>query len=92
MKNNKLIYIAIFILIFSGYTFNGILSDDPSTQEDLVKYFGKVFRSYNKEFKQIQLICSARVPIVKFLHVSSGLYCDLSFKSGLSTHNTKLVR
>ncbi|XP_050432069.1 uncharacterized protein LOC126840408 [Adelges cooleyi] len=75
-----------------GNTFTGLLSNDPATQEDLVRYFGKVFRSQTKEFRHIQTICAARVPIVKFLHVPSGLHCDLSFKSGLSTHNTKLVR
>ncbi|XP_050540985.1 uncharacterized protein LOC126905387 isoform X2 [Daktulosphaira vitifoliae] len=75
-----------------GNTFNGLLSNDASAQEDLVRYFGKVFRSQSKDFKNIQTICGARVPIVKFLHIPSGLHCDLSFKSGLSTHNTKLVR
>lgn len=73
-------------------TFGGELSNDLYAQEDLVRYFGKVFRSQNDEYKHIQQITGARVPIVKFLHVPSGLYCDLSFKSGLSTHNTKLVR
>ncbi|XP_060862607.1 uncharacterized protein LOC132939454 [Metopolophium dirhodum] len=73
-------------------TFGGELSNDLYAQEDLVRYFGKVFRSQNNEYKHIQQITGARVPIVKFLHVPSGLYCDLSFKSGLSTHNTKLVR
>ncbi|XP_060841499.1 uncharacterized protein LOC132922160 [Rhopalosiphum padi] len=73
-------------------TFGGELSNDLYAQEDLVRYFGKVFRSQNNEFKDIQPITGARVPIVKFFHVPSGLFCDLSFKSGLSTHNTKLVR
>lgn len=68
------------------------MSNDLNAQEDLVRYFGKVFRAQNNEFKQIQQITGARVPIVKFLHAPSGLNCDLSFKSGLSTHNTKLVR
>uniref|UniRef100_A0A2S2QSL2 Speckle targeted PIP5K1A-regulated poly(A) polymerase n=2 Tax=Sipha flava TaxID=143950 RepID=A0A2S2QSL2_9HEMI len=72
-------------------TFRGQLSHDLNAQEDLVRYFGKIFRSQS-EFKNIQLITAARVPIVKFLHTPSGLHCDLSFKSGLSTHNTKLVR
>ncbi|XP_025198194.1 uncharacterized protein LOC112596619 [Melanaphis sacchari] len=73
-------------------TFGGELSNDLYAQEDLVRYFGKVFRSQNNEFKHIQPITGARVPIVKFFHVPSALFCDLSFKSGLSTHNTKLVR
>lgn len=79
-------------LTLIGNTFNGSLSNDLYAQEDLVRYFGKVFRSQSNEFKQVQQITGARVPIVKFLHGPSGLNCDLSFKSGLSTHNTKLVR
>jgi DNA polymerase sigma len=79
------------LFIFTANTFRGQLSHDLNAQEDLVRYFGKIFRSQS-EFKNIQLITAARVPIVKFLHTPSGLHCDLSFKSGLSTHNTKLVR
>ncbi|XP_050058890.1 uncharacterized protein LOC114129116 isoform X2 [Aphis gossypii] len=79
-------------VIVEADTFGGELSNDLYAQEDLVRYFGKVFRSQHNEYKHIQTITGARVPIVKFFHVPSGLYCDLSFKSGLSTHNTKLVR
>lgn len=86
-KNSNLYY-----LNFIADTFCGGLSNDLYAQEDLVRYFGKVFRSQKNEYKQIQLITGARVPIVKFLHAPSRLHCDLSFKSGLSTHNTKLVR
>lgn len=82
----------MFLYIFTANTFGGELSNDLYAQEDLVRYFGKVFRSHNNEYKQVQLITGARVPIVKFFHLPSGLFCDLSFKSGLSTHNTKLVR
>jgi len=84
--------VLIFIFLIQADTFGGELSNDLYAQEDLVRYFGKVFRSQNNEYKHIQTITGARVPIVKFFHVPSGLYCDLSFKSGLSTHNTKLVR
>ncbi|VVC43544.1 Hypothetical protein CINCED_3A009726 [Cinara cedri] len=75
-----------------GKAFTGAISNDLYLQEDLVRYFGKVFRSQINDFRQIQLITGARVPIVKFYHIPSNLNCDLSFKSGLSTHNTKLVR
>ncbi|XP_003246117.1 terminal uridylyltransferase Tailor-like [Acyrthosiphon pisum] len=73
-------------------TFGGALSSDRDCQKELVRYFGKIFSCQNNEFKYIQPIIRARVPIVKFLHVPTGLYCDLSFKSGLSTQNTKLIR
>lgn len=81
-----------FIFTILANTFNGSLSNDLHVQEDLVRYFGKIFRSQNNEFKHVEQITGARVPIVKFFHAPSGLNCDLSFKSGLSTHNTKLVR
>jgi len=51
-----------------------------------------MFRCKNNEYKNIHQITKAHVPIVKFVHVPTGLSCDLSFKSGISTHNTKLVR
>lgn len=92
MKYLNNIHFTKILNIFTGNTFGGELCYDLCAQEDLVRYFGKMFRSNNNEFKQVQLITGARVPIVKFLHVPSSLYCDLSFKSGLSTHNTKLVR
>jgi len=85
-------FVLMFLINFTANTFSGSLSNDLNAQEDLVRYFGKVFRSQKNDFKQIQQITGARVPIVKFYHCPSRLYCDLSFKSGLSTHNTKLVR
>lgn len=91
-KINVIINFINILYFLIANTFYGSLSNDLYAQEDLVRYFGKVFRSQNKEFKQVQPITGARVPIVKFFHLPSRLNCDLSFKSGLSTHNTKLVR
>ena len=34
----------------------------------------------------------ARVPIVKFFHLSSGLSCDLSFKNKMAVMNTEFIR
>ncbi|XP_015377735.1 PREDICTED: terminal uridylyltransferase 7-like [Diuraphis noxia] len=73
-------------------TFGGTLSYDHNGQIKLVRYFGKMLRSKKNEYRNIQQITRAQVPIVKFVHVPTGLNCDLSFKSGISTHNNKLVR
>lgn len=46
----------------------------------------------NMNYSEILTITTARVPIITFFHVPSGLYCNLSFKSGLSVYNTKLIK
>lgn len=43
------------------------------------------------EVKRIIPIQNARVPIVKFIHTSTGLSCDLSFKNMMSTLNTEFI-
>ncbi len=37
-------------------------------------------------------IKSARVPIVKFTHVPTGISSDVSFKNAMSVNNTKFIR
>ncbi|XP_050062298.1 uncharacterized protein LOC114122721 isoform X2 [Aphis gossypii] len=76
----------------SAGTFWGQLSNDLHAQTNLVRYFAKLFGSQKYEYSQILAITASRVPIVTFFHVPSGLYCDLSFKSGLSVYNTKLIK
>lgn len=59
---------------------------------ELVKTFTKHCLLKPKVFKNVEEICNARVPIVKFYHIPSKLICDVSFKSGLSVYNTKLIK
>ncbi|XP_026819407.1 terminal uridylyltransferase Tailor-like [Rhopalosiphum maidis] len=73
-------------------SFCGELSNDPYAQNDLIRYVEKLFRSQKYEYSQIRSITTARVPIIKFFHVPTGFYCDLSFRSGLSIYNTRLVK
>ncbi|KAF0771011.1 terminal uridylyltransferase Tailor-like [Aphis craccivora] len=73
-------------------TFCGQLSNDLHTQTNLIRYFAKLFESQQHEYSQIKTKTTARVPIITFFHVPSGLYCDLSFKSGFSVYCTKLIK
>lgn len=77
--------------MFTDNTFNGQISNN-AVQINLVKAFANRCSLYNKKFQNIEKICHARVPIVKFYHVPTKLHCDVSFKSGLSVCNTKLIR
>ncbi|XP_050519951.1 uncharacterized protein LOC126893621 [Daktulosphaira vitifoliae] len=74
-----------------GNTFNGSISEDCDKQVFFVEKFANELTKYKTVFKNIEKICDARVPIVKFYHIPTKLNCDISFKSGLSTHNTKLI-
>ncbi|XP_050441887.1 terminal uridylyltransferase Tailor-like isoform X2 [Adelges cooleyi] len=75
-----------------GNSFNGQISNDVDRQVSLVKYFAQQCNDRTSEFQNVEQICDARVPILKFYHVPTKLNCDLSFKSGLSTSNTKLIK
>lgn len=57
-----------------------------------MEIFASELANNETDFKNIEKICDARVPIVKFYHIPTKLNCDLSFKSGLSTQNTKLIK
>lgn len=59
---------------------------------ELVLQFTKLCLLKPEDFQNVKSICGCRVPIVTFYHVPSKLICDVSFKSGLSTYNTKLIK
>lgn len=80
------------MLIFIGHTFNGEISNDMDKQVNFVKKFAEQCLLKNEEFQNVEQICDTRVPILKFYHVPTKLNCDLSFKSGLSTYNSKLIK
>ncbi|XP_053593921.1 speckle targeted PIP5K1A-regulated poly(A) polymerase [Microplitis demolitor] len=39
-----------------------------------------------------RVITDCRIPIIKLVHRPTGIDCDLSFTSGLTTENTKLIK
>lgn len=68
------------------------MHDNADLQQQLVVLFAKEMRRHPNVFRNITPIAFAFVPIVTFTHVASNLKCDLSFRSGLSTMNSTLVK
>lgn len=80
------------IIIFIGGTFDGSMANDYEFQVNLIKSLAKQCHLRSPEFKNIKEICDARVPILKLYHVPTRFNCDISFKSGLSVRNSKLIK
>ncbi|VVC37663.1 Hypothetical protein CINCED_3A006454 [Cinara cedri] len=74
-----------------GHTFNGDIANDIDQQIYLVNLFAEHFLLKPNEFKDVEEVSDARVPIVKFYHIPTKLNCDVSFKSGLSVCNSELI-
>ncbi|XP_057329965.1 uncharacterized protein LOC130670566 [Microplitis mediator] len=63
--------------------------------DDILYYLKEVEHSLkqNESIWTIQsVITDCRVPIIKLVHRPTGIDCDLSFSSGLTTENTKLIK
>lgn len=46
----------------------------------------------NNLFTKLKPIPNARVPIIKFVHKTTGLNCDLSFRNTMGIQNSKLIK
>lgn len=64
---------------------------DDEQKELAVKFHEKII-SQQDVFSEIHLSTSPYVAFVKFKHIPSDLNCDISFRSGMSTTNSKLVK
>lgn len=73
--------------MFLGGTFNGDMSNNIERQLNLVKTFAEQCCLKPKEIENIKTY-DTPVPMVRFYHVPSNLYCNLSFKSGLGVYNS----
>lgn len=53
----------------------------------------KVEKALNKSkyFKHMQVIARARVPILRIIHATSGIECDINFSNSLGNINTKYL-
>ncbi|KAL8623783.1 hypothetical protein ACOMHN_054089 [Nucella lapillus] len=60
------------------------------TKKRLQKVAGIMFRL--KTFTNIQVIASARVPIIKLRHIETQVDLDISIDNCLAIHNTRLLR
>ena len=49
------------------------------------------FETAATQVSHVTQIRGAKVPIVKFMHVPSGLSCDVSFKNLMSVMNTSFI-
>jgi DNA polymerase sigma len=61
-------------------------------QEDAARNVAKMLRNMRNVVTEVWCILSARVPIIKFVHVKTGLSCDLSFKNQMAVMNTEFIR
>lgn len=80
----------VFIDINDMY--NGNKGQDAQSQVNIVKMCTQIFKKYNNKFSRVVPIPTARTPIIKIFNKSSNVYCDLSFRHGLSVENTKFLR
>merc|ERR1719228_1789673 len=61
------------------------------TEKQKVKTAAKMLRSI-PQCARIHPVLQARVPIVKFVHRTTGIQCDISFKNRASVCNTEFIR
>ncbi|RZF46791.1 hypothetical protein LSTR_LSTR012014 [Laodelphax striatellus] len=70
-----------------------IFMDCPSgqPQRDFVEKYGSLMLK-SKYFRDVVIIATARVPIVTFIHVETGLLCDVTFLHKLGLKNTEMLK
>ena len=70
-----------------------IQSLSKETQVEACTSISKILRQHRSDVvSNVIGIPKARVPIVKFVHMKTGLSCDLSFKHKMSVLNTEWIR
>lgn len=74
--------IDIYVKIF------GRMTDNDTPYLNLSK---KAF-TRSSIFKNAFVISGAKIPIIKCVHVSTGLFCDINFRNKLGVCNSKLLR
>lgn len=86
------VYVDIGGSDYTGCDQDNPLLDIPAMLEKQKVYEATRLLRSIPQCSQIQPIPSARVPIVKFVHRSTGIHCDMSFKNRASSCNTKFIR
>ncbi|XP_077548251.1 terminal uridylyltransferase 4-like [Haemaphysalis longicornis] len=72
-------------------TFNSSKDGKDISHVRMIKYLAKKFYKHS-EFDEVIAITNAKVPIVKLLHVLSGLEVDISLYNRLAQQNTRLLK
>ncbi|KAK7074464.1 hypothetical protein SK128_025276 [Halocaridina rubra] len=68
----------------------GSRAEKEKKASDLTWYIARTLRQ-SRVGMQVQAISRARVPIVKFVHASTKLHVDLSFRNEMPVYNTQLI-
>ena len=73
-----------------GSETNSISREEQKKACDIITKQLRTFRA--NVVCNVMGIPAARVPIVKFVHMKTGLSCDLSFKNPMAVMNTEFIR
>ena len=65
---------------------------NEETMRDIHKMFEENQNKIPNEFDEVEAIFNARTPILKFVHVETGLKCDLSFGNKMALMNSKFIK
>ena len=64
--------------------------------DEIMKEIHKKFAYKQKkslqQFGELKAVFNARTPILKFVHIDSGLKCDLSFSNRMALMNSKFIK
>ncbi|XP_077548761.1 terminal uridylyltransferase 4-like [Haemaphysalis longicornis] len=72
-------------------TFNSSKDGKDISHVRMIKYLARKFHRH-PELDEVIAITNAKVPIVKFFHVPSGLEVDISLYNRLAQQNTRLLK
>ncbi|KAG7199396.1 hypothetical protein KM043_014027 [Ampulex compressa] len=81
----------IDIFIDCGVDNNEVNQKQVQEKEQYLQMIYNILYHQTQDWKCLQIILNARIPIIKLLHLSTSLHCDISVKSALSVENTKLI-
>ncbi|KAJ1522393.1 hypothetical protein ONE63_002681 [Megalurothrips usitatus] len=59
---------------------------------DVFQRVRRCLEKLNVSLESLRAIPNARVPIIKFVHKSTGLSCDLSFRNSMGVQNSRLIK
>ena len=60
--------------------------------KDIYKKFAYKQNKRLQQFGELKAVFNARTPILKFVHIDSGLKCDLSFSNRMALMNSKFIK
>lgn len=67
------------------------LPPNVNPNKNYVIYARNILKQFNQLFANVFAITTAKVPIVKFLHVPTNCSCDINFKSPAGVYNSELI-